>query len=99
MTAVENMSFALRLKRASQSKIDEKTERAVKILGSDQLLGRYPRQLGGQRQRVAIDPAIVRGPQVASMIIEAHGGRLWATANVPRGAVFQFTVPTRSGAS
>ena len=26
-------------------------------------------------------------------IIEAHGGRLWATANLPRGAIFQFTVP------
>jgi signal transduction histidine kinase len=26
-------------------------------------------------------------------IVEAHGGRVWATANQPRGAVFQFTVP------
>jgi len=26
-------------------------------------------------------------------IIEAHDGRLWASANEPRGAVFQFTVP------
>jgi signal transduction histidine kinase len=26
-------------------------------------------------------------------IIEAHGGRLWATDNVPQGAVFQFTLP------
>jgi signal transduction histidine kinase len=26
-------------------------------------------------------------------IIEAHGGRLWATDNVPRGAIFQFTLP------
>jgi signal transduction histidine kinase len=26
-------------------------------------------------------------------IIDAHGGRLWAEANEPRGAVFQFTLP------
>ena len=26
-------------------------------------------------------------------IIEAHGGRLWATKCEPRGALFQFTIP------
>jgi hypothetical protein len=25
--------------------------------------------------------------------VEAHEGRLWATANVPHGATFQFTLP------
>jgi len=34
------------------------------------------------------------GLAISRRIIEAHGGRLWATANVPRGAVVQFTVPT-----
>lgn len=28
--------------------------------------------------------------------IDAHGGRLWADANEPRGAVFQFTLPVGS---
>jgi C4-dicarboxylate-specific signal transduction histidine kinase len=37
------------------------------------------------------------GLSICRSIIEAHGGRLWATANVPRGAVFQFTVPARPG--
>ncbi len=26
-------------------------------------------------------------------IVEAHGGQLWATDNVPQGAIFQFTLP------
>jgi PAS domain S-box-containing protein len=33
------------------------------------------------------------GLTICRSIIEAHGGRLWATANEPRGAVFQFTLP------
>ena len=33
------------------------------------------------------------GLSICRSIIEAHGGRLWASANVPRGAIFQFTVP------
>ena len=33
------------------------------------------------------------GLAISRRIIEAHGGRLWATANVPHGAVLQFTVP------
>jgi signal transduction histidine kinase len=38
------------------------------------------------------------GLSICRSIIEAHQGRLWATANTPRGAVFQFTLPTYSNA-
>lgn len=37
------------------------------------------------------------GLSICRSIIVAHGGRLWATANEPRGAVFQFTVPIDDG--
>ena len=34
------------------------------------------------------------GLSICRSIIDAHGGRLWADANEPRGAVFQFTLPS-----
>ena len=33
------------------------------------------------------------GLSICRSIIDAHGGRLWADANEPRGAVFRFTLP------
>jgi K+-sensing histidine kinase KdpD len=32
------------------------------------------------------------GLAICRSIIEAHGGRIWATANEPRGALFEFTL-------
>jgi PAS domain S-box-containing protein len=37
------------------------------------------------------------GLSICRSIINAHGGRLWADANEPRGAVFQFTLPSAEG--
>jgi PAS domain S-box-containing protein len=38
------------------------------------------------------------GLRISRTIVEAHDGRLWATANAPRGMVFSFTLPVGDGA-
>ena len=37
------------------------------------------------------------GLPICRSIIEAHGGRIWATMHAPRGAVFEFTLPASPG--
>jgi PAS domain S-box-containing protein len=36
------------------------------------------------------------GLSICRSIMQAHGGRLWATANIPHGATFQFILPVNA---
>ncbi|MBV8330451.1 MAG: AAA family ATPase [Verrucomicrobia bacterium] len=56
--------------------------------------------LNPERLHHLFDPFFSTKPQglgigltISRSIIEAHGGRLWAKANEPQGAIFQFTLP------
>jgi multiple sugar transport system ATP-binding protein len=65
MSVFENMSFALKLAKEDPKVIQEKVDRAARILNLTSYLQRTPKELsGGQRQRVAIGRAIVRAPKV-----------------------------------
>ncbi|QIG98085.1 trifunctional serine/threonine-protein kinase/ATP-binding protein/sensor histidine kinase [Bradyrhizobium sp. 6(2017)] len=39
------------------------------------------------------------GLSICRSIIETHNGRLWASPNVPRGAIFRFTAPAHPAAA
>ena len=68
MTVAQNLAFGLKLRKLPKKEINERVERAARILQIEEFLKRKPRQLsGGQRQRVAMGRAIVREPQAFLM--------------------------------
>jgi multiple sugar transport system ATP-binding protein len=70
LTVRENLAFGLRLRqggawpfRRGQGVIEERVERAARLLKVEEVLHRLPGQLsGGQQQRVALGRALVREP-------------------------------------
>src|SRR5438093_4716725 len=68
MTVAQNLAFGLKLRKLPKKEINERVQRAARILQIEEFLRRKPRQLsGGQRQRVAMGRAIVREPQAFLM--------------------------------
>ncbi len=65
MTVYDNMAFALRIAKKSDSEVRAAVTAAAEKLQLSALLDRLPKELsGGQRQRVAIGRSIVRDPKV-----------------------------------
>src|SRR5919197_5356542 len=65
LTAYQNVALPLLLTGLSKKERDERVKLALGVVGLDDRLRHYPRQLsGGQEQRVAIARAIVADPTV-----------------------------------
>ena len=68
LTVDENIGFPLKQRGVPKAEIDQRVQKAAKILELGTFLQRRPRQLsGGQRQRVAMGRAMVREPAVYLM--------------------------------
>ena len=61
LSVFENIAFGLRLRKMAKDEVRTRVERAARILGLEDLLGRKPRALsGGQRQRVGLSRAVLK---------------------------------------
>src|SRR5256884_1913973 len=55
MTVAQNLAFGLKLRKLPKKEVNDRVQRAARILQIEEFLKRKPRQLsGGQRQRVAM---------------------------------------------
>lgn len=65
LTAAENVELPLLLTSLSASERRKRAQTALRVVGLEERMGHYPRQLsGGQEQRVAIARAIVNDPTI-----------------------------------
>jgi iron(III) transport system ATP-binding protein len=65
MSVFENIAFPLRIRKTSRGKIKDQVERAMRMVGIEELKDRLPSEIsGGQQQRVAFARAIVYDPAV-----------------------------------
>jgi len=65
LTIYENIAFPLRLKKMSESEIDERVQKYLQLVHLEGHEMKKPNQIsGGQRQRVAIARALINEPKV-----------------------------------
>ncbi len=65
MTAFDNISFPLKLKKMPKDEMKKRVQRVADMLGIGELMDRKPAQLsGGQQQRVAVARALVKEPDL-----------------------------------
>ena len=63
MTAYDNIAFPLRVKKVDSAEVDQRVVEVSKILGIEDVLAKYPREIsGGQQQRVSLARALVKNP-------------------------------------
>jgi putative ABC transport system ATP-binding protein len=68
LTAYQNVELPLLLTRLSKAERDERVRIALGVVGLDDRMAHYPRQLsGGQEQRVSIARAIVADPTLVML--------------------------------
>ena len=80
LTAFQNVELPLLLTKLSKKDRDERVRIALGVVGLEDRLGHYPRQLsGGQEQRVAIARAIVADPTL--VLLDEPTGQLDAKSS------------------
>jgi PAS domain S-box-containing protein len=81
-----------------QSRVDESGDVLVTVRDSGTGLG-----LEGERVFTPFfttkENGMGMGLPISRSLVESHGGRLWATANSPHGAMFSFTLPVAAGST
>ena len=80
LTAYQNVELPLLLTKLSKKERDERVKLALSVVGLDDRMDHYPRQLsGGQEQRVSIARAIVADPTV--ILLDEPTGQLDAKSS------------------
>ena len=95
MNAIEAMSEVREGSRALLISTSDSESGSVLVAVSDLVRGLPPANLARifEAFYTTKSSGLGMGLSICRSIVEAHGGRLWATPNEPHGAVFSFTVP------